>query len=563
VGSLVQVPFHGRRARGWVLGATDDIPPRMLNVAKRVSPIRFFSATSLELLRWVSERYVSPLAAVIVRSHPPRVASEEEEESRPERDGARTEVLPPGNALVSYRSGAELMDAIRSRACESFVVRPAPEDEQAVVVDAVGAALAAGLRAIVLVPEASPLPATAAAIEGVFGDRVGRLLGGDRRTRFRTWLDVQSGRYDVVVGTRPIVFAPIHDLGLVVVSRESHAAHREDRAPYYHVRDVAIERARIESAVCVLSAFCPSSEAAALGLPEVAPASRRWPPVEVVRPGPEGRAPRLLRALREVRRAFLYSPLPGYGIAAVCRACGEPATCAACGGSLRAEGGMVRCAVCEAPGRCRRCGAADFGIRRGGEERVEEWASAVATVPVRRVGPSGRARLPRNAEVLIGGADDVRDLGPGKLDLVGILDADLADRRPGLTSRERALATWLEAAAWAAPAGRVIVQSNRAADPAVQALVRGDPARFHVDEARRRAAAGFPVGVAVFRVAGDETVVKEIEGFAPVTMLVTGTGERTVCLLALDPRRVPAFGVRIRELAAAGAVRRVEAEPHL
>jgi primosomal protein N' (replication factor Y) len=546
-----------------VLGATDDIPPRMLDVAKRVSPIRFFSPASLELLRWVSKRYVSPLAAVIVRSHPPRVASEEEEELWPERDSSRTDVVLPGPALDSYRRGAELIDAIRSRASASFVVRPGPEDEQAVVVDAVGAALAAGLRAIVLVPEASPLPATAVAIEDVFGDRVGRLLGGDRRTRFRNWLDVRSGRYDVVVGTRPVVFAPIPNVGLVVVSRESHAAHREDRAPYYHVRDVAIERARIESAVCVLSAFCPSSEAAALGLPEVAPASRRWPPVEVVRPGPEGRAPRLVRALREVRRAFLYSPLPGYGIAAVCRGCGEPATCAACGGSLRAEGGVVRCAVCEAPGRCRRCGAADFGIRRGGEERVEEWASAVATVPVRRVGPSGRARLPRNAEVLVGGADDVHDLGPGRLDLVGILDADLADRRPGLTSRERALATWLEAAAWAAPAGRVIVQSNRAADPAVQALVRGDPARFHADEGRRRAAAGFPVGAAVFRVAGDETVMKEIEGFAPVTMLVTGAGERTVCLLALDPHRVPAFGVRIRELAGAGAVSRVEAEPHL
>jgi primosomal protein N' (replication factor Y) len=544
-----------------VLGTTDDVPPRMLGVAKRVSPIRFFSPASLELLRWVSERYVSPLAAVIVRSHPPRVASEED--IPPERHRLHTDGVPVGSALASYRRGAALIDAIRSDERASFVVRPAPEDEQVVVVEAVGAALAAGRRAIVLVPEASPLPATAAAIERAFGERAGRFLGGDRRTRFRTWLDVQGGRYDVVVGTRPVVFAPVPDLGLVVVSREPHAAHREDRAPYYHVRDVAIERARIESAVCMLCAFCPSSEAAALHLPEVAPASRRWPPVEVVRPGPEGRAPRLLRALREARRAFLYSPVPGYGIAAVCRACGEPATCAACGGRLRAEQGAVRCVVCEAPGRCRRCGAAEFGIRRGGEERVEEWASSIASVPVRRLGPSGRARLPRDAEVLVGGADDVRDLGPGGLDLVGILDADLADRRPGLTSRERSLATWLEAAAWAAPDGRVIVQSSRASDPAVQALVRADPARFHADEARRRAEAGFPVGAAVFRVAGDETIVKEIEGFVPVTTLVTGEGERTVCLLALDPQRVPPFGVRMREMAAAGAVSRVEAEPHL
>jgi primosomal protein N' len=230
---------------------------------------------------------------------------------------------------------------------------------------------------------------------------------------------------------------------------------------------------------------------------------------------------------------------------------------------LRAGDGAVRCVVCEAPGRCRRCGAADFGIRRGGEERVEEWASAIASVRVRRIATPARARLPKDGEVLVGGPDDVRDLGPGGLDLVGILDADLADRRPGLTSRERSLATWLEAAAWAAPGGRVIVQASRASDPAVQALVRGDPARFHADESKRRADAGFPVGSAVFRVAGDETVAKEAEAFAPVTSLVTGAGDGTVCLLALDPGSVAAFGARMRELAAAGVVRRVEAEPHL
>ena len=129
------------------------------------------------------------------------------------------------------------------------------------------------------------------------------------------WLDIAAGRFDVVVGTRPAVFARVPDLGAIVVSRESHPAHREDRAPYYHVRDVALARGRSTGLAVVLSAICPSSEAAVLELPEVTPPGRRWVPVEVVKPGPEGRAPRLVQGLRSARRAFIYSPLPGYGIA--------------------------------------------------------------------------------------------------------------------------------------------------------------------------------------------------------------------------------------------------------
>jgi primosomal protein N' (replication factor Y) len=531
-----------------------------------VSPIRFFTPASLELLRWVGARYVAPLASVIARSVPPRVASEEKEAPAGGSLGpsdARTSARPDGpraGPLGTYRGGDTLLGALHDDLGGGFVLRPAPEEEVEAAVHVVASSLAAGRRALVLVPEAAPVPATAAAILGAFGDRACLFLGGDRRSRFRTWLDVRAGRYDVVVGTRPAIFAPLEEVGLVYVTRESHAAHREDRAPYYHVRDVALARARLEGSTCVLSALCPSSEAAALRLPQVSPAVKSWPPVEVVKPGPEGRAPRLVGALKTARRGFLYAPLPGAGLAQVCRECAEPASCAACGGALRSEEGSVRCVVCEAPGRCRACGASNFGIRPGGEERVESWASRVAAAKVRR---ASVARLPGDGEVLVGGADDVRDLGPAALDLVGILDADLAERRAGLASRERSLATWFEAAGWARPAGRVIVQASRAGDPAVQALVRGNPERFHEDEARRRSEAGFPVGAPVFRVAGDASALERIRALEPITLLVSGSAPHIVCLLALDLGDVDAFGATMRELAAAGAVERVEAEPHL
>jgi hypothetical protein len=228
---------------------------------------------------------------------------------------------------------------------------------------------------------------------------------------------------------------------------------------------------------------------------------------------------------------------------------------------LRSESGVVRCVVCEAPGRCAVCDGPDFGIRRGGAERVQEWVARIATVPVER---PDRPRLPDAAgEVLVGGPELVRDLGVGDLDLVAIMDADRAAARPGLGARERALAVWMEAAGWARPSGRVIVQSAHPSDPAVQALVRGNAGRFHERERERRAAAGFPVGDPVFRVVGGEGVEDAIRDLGARTVLTTSLGGRTVCLLALDPERIPAFGRAMRTLAASGVVERVEADPHI
>jgi primosomal protein N' (replication factor Y) len=556
VGSLVQFPFHGKLTRGWVLGPTDEIPRRVIEVRKVLSPVRFFDDRMLELFRWVSERYVAPLAAVIARAHPPRVVSEEQAD----RIDSTPEITAPpprgGDLLNTYRGGVELVDALQRRGAGAFLLRPVPEQEQSVVEDAVRATLAADRRALVLVPEAEPLPATATGLVGAFGARVGVYAGGDRRRRYRTWLDIVSGRYSVVVGTRPAVFAPLADVGLVWVARESHPGHREERSPYYHVRDIALARSRIEGAVCAMAALCPSTEAARGGSRIVEPSARAWPPVEVVRPGPQGRAPRLVGALKGARRAFLYEPLPGSGVARVCRSCGEPARCASCGGALRLEAGTVACTVCQAPGRCAACGSGDFGVSGTGVERVAEWTARTASVPVRRGSPGAPG-------IAVGGPETVRDLGALGLDLVGILDADLAARRPGLAAMERSLAVWMEVAGWARPSGRVSVQATHGNDPAVQSLVSGNPERFHRADASRRERAGFPPGFPVFRGAGAPPLENELTALEPVTLLTTSAGGETICLVSIRPADVGAFGRTMRRLAEAGTVTRVEAEPHL
>ncbi|MFM7718588.1 MAG: hypothetical protein ACKO8G_03720, partial [Actinomycetota bacterium] len=242
VGSIVQIAFHGRRIHGWALGPSDPVP-RMQPVRGVLSPVPAFDATMLELLRWMSERYVAPLATMIDRAVPPRVAGEEAD--APEPRPPDVPQAPPPSVLPTYDGGPDLLRAIAGGGGGAALLRPGATDAATVAVEAVGAALASGRTAIVVVPEADPLPATAVALREAFGPSVALFLGGDRRERYRAWLDIRGGRHAVVVGTHPAVFAPLPDLGLVLVSREGHGQHREERAPHANVREVAAARARL------------------------------------------------------------------------------------------------------------------------------------------------------------------------------------------------------------------------------------------------------------------------------------------------------------------------------
>jgi primosomal protein N' len=182
---------------------------------------------------------------------------------------------------------------------------------------------------------------------------------------------------------------------------------------------------------------------------------------------------------------------------------------------------------------------------------------------VTHLAPGDPPRPPGEAEVIVGGVDAVKDFGPVGVDVVGILNADASLRRPGLSARERSLVAWFEAASWARADGRVILQTSHPNDPAVQALVTGKPSRFHRAEALRLAEAGFPVGSPVFRVAGSAVLGDELEALPHRSLLVSAAGNATVCLVALDPATLPAFGESMRHLAERGVVARVEAEPHL
>ncbi|HEX2089829.1 MAG TPA: hypothetical protein VHI54_07890 [Actinomycetota bacterium] len=571
MGSLVSVPFHGRNVDGWILGRSAETPTagRLLQIRRVKSSVRFFDEKLLSLFRWMRERYIAPLSTVIERSHPPRVVSEEGRPRGPRVAGVAPAKRAPRKATLDrYGRASSVLEPGRTS-----WLRPLPDEEADVCLAAVEECLAAGKQAIVLVPETEPLPATAAAVLDTWTDRAVAFLGGDQRSRYRTWLEILDGRFDVVVGTRPAVFAPLPHVGLLWISREVHPGHREDRAPYYHVRDVAIARAGVEGAACVLAGLTPSVETAvacrsgaiSVFRPDRAAERAAAPLVETTAPEAEDRSVRLAGLLKRVRTAALIVSRRGYGVARVCRSCGSAAACVRCGGAIVVERGTATCSVCASAGTCAVCGAQQFGVERGGVERVAEWAERTLGRRVTQYA-ADEASSPPGEDVMVGTAAAVKDWGRIRVDVVAILDPDRALSRPGIHAAERAVATWMEASAWAGPrseGGRVLMQTRHAAHPAVQALVRWDPIRFLENDAKRRTDAGFDPLRALFRITGNSGLVESVTAAGGSSLVSTSGEGSTVCLVSVPLECLPEFRNAVLRLAAEGTVDRVEAEPQL
>jgi primosomal protein N' (replication factor Y) len=289
-----------------------------------------------------------------------------------------------------------------------------------------------GRGAIVLVPEIALTPQTVARFRSYFGSSVAVLHSAlSDGERYDAWLSLRRGERRIAVGARSAVFAPVADLGAIIVDEEHEATYKQSEAPRYHARDIAIVRARLAGAVCVLGSATPSLESwenARLGksrlleLPERVE-GRPLPPVRVIdlrRRGGEGRTgenrgggdggagsglitggeegtsrapaagPSILSTplveaiedrLRRGEQTILLLNRRGYSSFVQCRDCGAVWHCPACNVSLtyhRARRRMV-CHYCfleePAPIVCDSCGSPDLSFRGAGTEQVERTVS--------------------------------------------------------------------------------------------------------------------------------------------------------------------------------------------
>ena len=487
--------------------------------------------------------------------------------SAPSADSAAVPSFTPSPKPPLPRGQADALaaiDAARSRGAGEVVLVDGVtgSGKTEVYLQAIEETLAAGRTACVLVPEISLTPQTVARFRGRFGDLVAvmhsRMSQGER---YDQWDFIRSGAARVVVGARSALFTPLSNLGLIVIDEEHEGSYKQDSAPRYHARDVAVWMARRAGAAVVLGSATPSIEALhacaknpswhQVSLPERAN-GKPLPEVQVVDMAKEFSggsrsmfALPLARALEEElaagRKAVLLLNQRGFAKFLLCRECGFVPECPSCSTSLtyHERGNFLICHHCgyriPTPPVCPECGSPYLKKFGAGTQRVEaelrvlldEMPGVDPGVPIVRMdadttsGKGAHQRLleefaAADAAVLLGTQMIAKGLDFEDVTLVGVINADTMLKLPDYRASERTFDLVEQVAGRAGRAelpGRVLVQTYEADAPAIRAAAAYDRALFLRDELPKRRLLGYPPYVRMANVlvwSKDEPAVRRV-----------------------------------------------------
>ena len=495
VGSLVRVPFGHRRVRAVVVddpgaeqpGELEDVAALVVEQALTPPPLD-------RLLEWVAQRYVTPRAICLLRTIPPRVRVKA---AAP----VPLEPAPVRETVARLDGGAQLLDAIRSGAAGTWVVRPVPSTGRGELIsELVAAAAGTGGAALVAVPEVRYGAPVLDEVTALWPEAARVDSSREDAERARAWLRLAGG-HGLGLGGRAVVLAPAPALRLIVIDESHHWSYKEDRSPRYDARRVAVERARLQKAVCVLVATTPSVEHGhraarrEWGSVEPSRSDRRAarPVVELVET-PEDRAlstqlhERIARTLRGGGRVALLTMRRGFARTLWCATCRRSLRCPRCEAGLAFDRSprRVRCPRCtftsEPPDACPRCTGTEWRYLGAGADRLEEQlARAFPRATVARMDadvlaqgdPDPHAKPDVYVTTWVGTKPAFRP----DVSLVGVLDADALLRRPDWRAAEDGYQALAAMAEWAGPAaagGRLVLQTREPAHHAIQAVARGD-----------------------------------------------------------------------------------------
>ncbi|MFF7989296.1 primosomal protein N' [Kitasatospora xanthocidica] len=520
-----------------------DFPGPLAPLAQVLSPEPVLTPQLLRLCRTVADRYAGTLADVLQLAVPPRHAKAEAEPS-PE-PLPRPDAPAPGG-WQRYPAGPDFLTALAGggapRAVWAALPGPGWPYE---IARAVAATLAGGRGALVVLPDGRSVSRVDQALTELLGPGMHVALEADLgpRERYKRWLAVSRGSVHAVIGTRATMFAPVRDLGLVVVWSDGDSSHSDPRAPHPHVREVALLRAAEEGAAVLLGGHAVTVEGAQLvstgwarplvadreTVRQVAPRVRTVTDQDQHRDA-AAQAARLpsvgWEAAREALAAghpvLIQVPRRGYVPRLACGRCRTPARCRRCEGPLEAPSAdaALHCAWCGEPENdwhCPECGS--FRLRAqvvGARRTAEELGKAFPRIPVRTSGRDAvLATVPDEPSLVIStpGAEPVVEGGSG-YGAALLLDGWALLSRPDLRAGEETLRLWLAAAALVRPStegGTVVVVAEPSARP-VQALVRWDPLGHAGLERDERAQLHFPPVSRMASVSGTPAAVADLLG---------------------------------------------------
>ena len=575
-GVRVRVRFSGRLVDGFVLERREDTDHsgRLGWLDKVVSPEQVLTPRIAALAETVAARYAGTRSDVLRLAIPPRHARvEAEPPAEPIEPGRvdRAAIFADPDGWGRYRHSANFADAVVAGRTPRAIWQALPgEDWAARFVDQALAAAEPDRGVLILVPDQYDLDRMVRA----FADRtpegsvVALAAGLGPTQRYRRWLSILRGSARIVIGTRSAVFAPVRDLGLIVMWDDGDESWVEPRAPYPHAREVALLRAHAEGAAVLLGGFGRTAEAQALvatGWAHDLVADRavlRAAMPRIVAPGDSERAldrdplagaTRLPGIFFETARAAIAAAAPvlvqvprrGYLPAVVCAVCRTPARCRRCNGPLRLDSGdrdaTAVCRWCSQPEPRPRCGACGSNRLRaaviGNERTAEELGRAFPGVPIRRVTGDDRPDHLSAGAALVVATPGTEPPVTGGYAAAALLDGWALLGRADLRASERALARWMSAAALVRPNGTVVVMADPGL-PTTQHLIRWDPVGAAQAELDQRAQLGFPPAVHLAAIDGSEGAISALLAATELPEAATTLGP-----VPLPPgERLPASG---------------------
>ena len=424
--------------------------------------------------------------------------------------------------------------------------------------------LAQGRGAIVLVPEISLTPQTVARFRARFGDQVAVLHSAlSDGERFDAWRQLRSSRRRIAVGARSALFAPVSDLGVIVVDEEHDGSYKQSESPRYQARDMAVVRSAQEGALCVLGSATPALESwhnvergkfRLVSLPDRV-GGGTLPPVRLIdlrearkqsneKSGARSEAGLVLTAplveamrdrLRRGEQTILLLNRRGYSSFVQCRECGDVEICPACSISLTYHRGKSRlvCHHCRheqpAPERCPRCGSTDLSFRGLGTEQVERVVAE--TFPEARLArmdvdtTSGKwshheilGRVERGeVDILLGTQMIAKGLDFPSVTLVGVVNADVGMHLPDFRATERTFQLLSQVAGRAGRGklgGDVLIQTALPEHYAIQAALAHDYVAFANRELNERKHPAYPPMVRLVNVIVSSPIPEDAAGNA-------------------------------------------------
>ena len=413
----------------------------------------------------------------------------------------------------------------------------------------------AGKQGIVLVPEIALTPQTVRRFRRRF-DRVEVLHSAmTEAERAAAWRRIHGGEAQVVIGPRSAVFAPVRALGLIVVDEEHEGSFKQQHAPRYHARDVALVRASMHNALVILGSATPALESwhnaeagkyLRLDLPERV-AGRMLPTVRVVdirdtdeRPPPGQHLGRTLMthlelALAEGGQVMLFQNRRGYATSVSCPRCGDVASCPHCsvGLTYHRTSQAGRCHLCGYGTRiepsCLACGLPDLRLHGVGTQTLEqELATRLPDATVGRmdsdtmVARGAHERMLQRfgsgeIDILIGTQMIAKGLDFPNVTLVGIVSADTALALPDFRAAERTFHLLAQVAGRTGRGdaeGRVVIQTRLPEHFAIQAAAAQDYPRFAHAEMADRKSFGYPPHRRLLRVLIRGAEARSVESHA-------------------------------------------------